>query len=65
MNLSSRKLTIYLPEVLVKSIRIACVNHDTTLTSVFTDLAESYVAKPFTPKSRDRRKARNRKGAAV
>jgi hypothetical protein len=64
-NLNSRKLTIYLPDNLAKSLRIACVNQETTLSSVFADLAESYVAQPFMPKNRDRRKTRKKKSLAI
>jgi hypothetical protein len=55
-----KKLTVYLPTELAKGLRIACVKQDTTLSSVITDLVENYVAKPFQPRSRDRRKEKAR-----
>jgi|DEB19_MinimDraft_3_1074340.scaffolds.fasta_scaffold06676_3 hypothetical protein len=60
-----RKLTVYLPDQLAKQLRIACIEHETTICSVFSDLVEKYVSKPFPPKHRDRRKTRNvaKKGA--
>lgn len=61
-QLAIKKLTIYLPDHIAKGLRIACVNQETTLSSVFSDLAEGYVAKPFTPKSLDRRKIKTKRG---
>jgi hypothetical protein len=60
-----QKMTVYLPDDLAKSLRIACVNHETTLSCVFTDLVSEYVVKPFRPVARDRRKTRKRNGVAV
>lgn len=60
-----RKLTVYLPDQLAKRLRIACIEHETTICSVFSDLVETYVEKPFPPKNQDRRKLRRvgKKGA--
>jgi hypothetical protein len=60
-----QKMTVYLPDDLAKSLRIACVNHETTLSCVFTDLVASYITKPFRPSTRDRRKTRKRNGVAI
>ena len=62
-SLKLEKVTFYLSSDLRKQLRYACIQHDTTLCSVLTDLTEQYVKSPFQPKTKDRRKTRFDKGA--
>jgi hypothetical protein len=63
-SLKLEKVTFYLPQDLRKQLRFACVQHDTTMCSILTDLTEIYVGKPFQPKTQDRRKTRFSKAIA-
>lgn len=52
------KVTVYLPQDLRIKLEHARIDRRTTISSIITDLAEKYVADPFTPATPDRRKSR-------
>lgn len=63
-SLKLEKVTFYLPQDLRKQLRFACVQHDTTMCSILTDLTKIYVDNPFQPETKDRRKTRFSKEVA-
>lgn len=52
------KVTVYLPSELRIKLEHLRIDRRTTISSIVTDLAEKYVANPFTPQTPDRRKSR-------
>lgn len=52
------KVTVYLPQDLRIKLEHLRIDRRTTISSIFTDLAEKYVANPFAPVTPDRRKSR-------